>query len=173
MCCLLRIVCGLLLLTIVVCGVKYFFDVYSCIQVQAGLLFVDAANITMRETFFRPWADCANNDDCLIPDDIHIRKGTQLTFLKNYTIEGHRVFRCGLCHDFISFDTYSIPRHSRHSCMQHNNTHIMHIGCLHLYICLNFFNIILLYCILYYLYQSPSRRPECIHFSHFHFLWVW
>ena len=64
------------------------------IQVQAGLLFVDAANVTMRETFFRPWADCANNDDCLIPDDIQIKKGFQLPFLKNYSIEGQRVFRC-------------------------------------------------------------------------------
>ena len=62
-------------------------------QVQAGLLLVDAANATMRENFFRPWADCANNDDCLIPDDIQIRKGSQLTLLKNYSIRGHRVFR--------------------------------------------------------------------------------
>lgn len=62
-------------------------------QVQAGLLFVDAENATMRETFFRPWAACANNDDCLIPEDISIRKGVKLSLLNEYSIEGNRVFR--------------------------------------------------------------------------------
>jgi hypothetical protein len=61
-------------------------------QVQAGLLFIDAGNATMKETFFKRWAACANNDDCLIPDDIFIKK-TSLHLMKNYSIKGHRVFR--------------------------------------------------------------------------------
>lgn len=43
-------------------------------QVQAGLLFVDAGNETMRDTFFTEWANCAKNYDCLIPDNIVIAK---------------------------------------------------------------------------------------------------
>jgi hypothetical protein len=65
-------------------------------QVQAGLLFVDAANTTMRDTFFTEWAACAHNYDCLIPDNIRIDKHSKHYLSADYTIEeygGARVFR--------------------------------------------------------------------------------
>lgn len=61
-------------------------------QVQAGLMLVDAANSTMRRTFFQEWADCAANDDCLIPDKVQINK-TAGQALAIHSINGTRVFR--------------------------------------------------------------------------------
>lgn len=61
-------------------------------QTQAGLMLVDAANTTMRETFFQEWADCAANDDCLIPDKVIIDKRPPHA-LAIFNISGHRVFR--------------------------------------------------------------------------------
>lgn len=61
-------------------------------QTQAGLMLVDAANSTMRRTFFQEWADCAANDDCLIPDKIKIDKRAE-GLVALYNISGHRVFR--------------------------------------------------------------------------------
>ena len=61
-----------------------------------GLLFVDAANTTMRDTFFTEWAACAHNYDCLIPDNIQIDKRSKHYLSKKYTIEeygGVRVFK--------------------------------------------------------------------------------
>jgi hypothetical protein len=65
-------------------------------QTQAGLMLVDASNTTMRDTFFTEWADCAANDDCLIPDKIRINKrpGSPLAI---HNISGHRVFRYPAC----------------------------------------------------------------------------
>jgi hypothetical protein len=64
-------------------------------QIQAGLLLVDAANTAMRDTFFIPWAACADNYDCLIPDNIVIDKRSRHRLSNNYTVEeyGVRVFR--------------------------------------------------------------------------------
>jgi hypothetical protein len=65
-------------------------------QVQAGLLFVDAANTTMRDTFFTEWAACADNYDCLIPDNIQISKQSKFMLSEKYTVAEYnnaRVFR--------------------------------------------------------------------------------
>ena len=61
-------------------------------QVQAGLMLVDASNTTMRNTFFKEWADCAANDDCLLPDNITINKSPGHA-LNIHTINGGRVFK--------------------------------------------------------------------------------
>lgn len=61
-----------------------------------GLLFVDAGNTTMRDSFFSEWAACADNYDCLIPDNIQIDKRSKHYLLNKYTIEeygGVRVFK--------------------------------------------------------------------------------
>ncbi len=64
-------------------------------QVQAGLLLVDATNSTMRDTFFTEWANCADNYDCLIPDNITIDKNSHPLLSNMYMVEeyGARVFR--------------------------------------------------------------------------------
>jgi hypothetical protein len=61
-------------------------------QTQAGLLLVDAANTTLRSTFFEEWAACAANDDCLLPDKVTIDKSPRGA-LAVHNISGHRVFR--------------------------------------------------------------------------------
>ena len=65
-------------------------------QVQAGLMLVDATNTTMRDSFFTEWAACADNYNCLIPDDIKIVKSIEKNPSDKYTIKeygGKRVFR--------------------------------------------------------------------------------
>jgi hypothetical protein len=61
-------------------------------QTQAGLMLVDASNTTMRNTFFQEWADCAANDDCLIPGKMKINKqvGGAIAL---FNISGHRIFK--------------------------------------------------------------------------------
>lgn len=62
-------------------------------QVQAGLMLVDASNTTMRNTFFKEWADCAANDDCLLPGKVRINKFPPQRPLAIHNISGIRVFK--------------------------------------------------------------------------------
>jgi len=61
-------------------------------QIQAGLMMVDASNVTLRDSLFTEWAACAANDDCLIPDKVKINKkpGHPLAI---HNISGVRVYR--------------------------------------------------------------------------------
>jgi hypothetical protein len=38
-------------------------------QIQSGLMLIDVTNTTMRKLFFKKWANCAANIDCLSPNN--------------------------------------------------------------------------------------------------------
>ena len=61
-------------------------------QTQSGIILIDATNVTIREKFFRRWANCAENPDCISPDQIPSLPGVQPK-QTNFTIFGNPVFR--------------------------------------------------------------------------------
>lgn len=42
---------------------------------RSGLILIDVTNVTMRELFFRKWAKCAENIDCLSPNNTRTEPG--------------------------------------------------------------------------------------------------
>ena len=63
-------------------------------QVQSGLILIDATNQTMLERFWRRWAACAEDADCLSPDGIVSQPGDRSPKMAdNYTLRGTPIFR--------------------------------------------------------------------------------